>query len=236
MDAYDLEARHAPAVLAVLPLILLAVVTVPDVRASLALPAVFAAAVIAAIYGLLARVARARGRDREVELYETWGGNPTTAMLRHRDTRLNQHTKQRYHERLRALGPSVRIPTPAEEQADPTGADALYESAMDEVRVRAKKTKNPAVHRENISYGCARNLLGLKPLGIGITLLCLALLTLTIWARTGGILAATQVADAAIGAILLLGLLASLILVTPRMVRHQAEAYAKALLETVETP
>jgi hypothetical protein len=135
-------------VLTVLPLALLAAVMVPELRTSLVLPAAFASVFVAAVYALLTRVARARGREREIDLYRAWGGKPTTAMLRHRDNRLNQHTKERYHDRLRALGPPYRIPTAAEEEADPAAADARYESAMDEVRRRAKVANISSVHRE----------------------------------------------------------------------------------------
>jgi hypothetical protein len=103
-DRYDIEARHAPAALTVLPVMIVAFYLVPEFRTSFVLPATFTAAAAAAIYALLARAARARGREIQERLYANWGGAPTTTLLRHSDDRLPLPTKERYHARLRQLG------------------------------------------------------------------------------------------------------------------------------------
>lgn len=234
MDAYDLQARHAPVLLTVLPLVILAVRLVPDFQSSLALPTAFAAAVVVAVYGLLARFARARGRTREVRLFADWGGKPTTAMLRHRDTRINRHTKERYHAGLRALGAAFSVPTAGDEQRDPASADERYESAMDEIRRRAKIARDKAVHRENISYGFYRNLLGLKPLGMGLAMACLVVLVAFDWSVVGDDWAAISPVSVGGLVLLVLDLGVWAFLVTAGQVKHQAEAYATALFETIE--
>jgi hypothetical protein len=231
-DRYDIEARHAPAALAVLPAVVVGFYLVPEFTTSIVLPASFAAVAIAAIYALLARATRVRGREIQEKLYASWGGTPTTTMLRHSDHRLPGPTKTRYHDQLRQLGKDFKIPTAAEEAADPKGTDEMYASAVDELRRRAKAAGVQSVHRENISYGFARNLLGLRPLGIGICIAALAVLLAALWMRTGGDLKEFSSLDVGIIAILIVDLLAWAILVTANFVRHQADAYAGALLET----
>jgi hypothetical protein len=234
MDAYDLQARHAPVVLTLCPLVLLAAVLIPEFQSSIALPAAFAATAVAGVYALLSRVARARGRQLQERLYRRWGGLPTTYMLRHRDLQINTHTKERYHAGLRALGAVFVIPTAAEEEADPAGADARYASAVDEIRRRAKRAGDVGVRRENISYGFTRNLLALKPLGLLISLGCLAALSSYLFIRGGGSWAAVRPIEIALTAFFVIDLLAWLLLVTPALVKQQAEAYATALFETIE--
>jgi hypothetical protein len=133
------------------------------------------------------------------------------------------------------LGPSFVIPTPAEEEADPSAADDLYGSAVDELRRRAKLTKNRAVHRENISYGFTRNLLALKPVGVGIGVLGLALLAAVVFYRGGRTVDAVGPHIAALAIFLALDVAAWLILIRPSLVFHHAEAYALALLEFAES-
>jgi hypothetical protein len=234
MDAYDLQARHAPAILTILPLVLLASLALPSFQKSLVLPSAFAATALAAIYALLSRVVRVKGRELQIRLFREWGGPPTTAMLRHRDTRINKHTKARYHERLRSLGRPFEMPTAREEAADATSADELYGAAVDELRRRAKASKNRAVLRENISFGFTRNLLAMRPFGIGVALASLAILAFMVWCRGGYFWDAIRPVDAIVGGLLILDLCAWLFLVTNRLVLHHAEAYAVALLETAE--
>src|SRR5262249_16715133 len=128
----------------------------------------------------------ARGRKLQEGLYAQWGGQPTTAMLRHSDNRINRHTKARIHDGLRAMGTSFVLPSEVQEEADPHAADMLYASAVDELRRRAKQAKIASVHRENVSYGFSRNLLALKPAGLSLSIFCLLLLGLSVWARNWG--------------------------------------------------
>ena len=106
---------------------------------------------------------------------------------------------------------------------------------MDELRRRAKSAGVKSVHRENISYGFAQNLLGLKPLGMGICAAALIILVLALWIRTGGDVKGLSFLDVGVFAVLVVDLFAWITLVTPKFVHHQADAYAVALLETAMT-
>ncbi|WP_028466904.1 hypothetical protein [Nisaea denitrificans] len=234
MDTYDLQARHLPTVLAVLPMLLVAVLLVPDASTTFALPATLAGSVGVAIYVFLVRYARMKGREIEAGLFEQWGGQPTTAMLRHQDTRVNQHTKARYHDALRAFGPAFEIPTADEEQANPSAADSLYETAIDEARRRAKITGVKGVRRENIAYGFCRNLLALKPTALSISLISLSSYACATLALADWKFAELSTANNFGFLVLVLITVGWLFMVRSDLVRHHADAYAQALLETLE--
>jgi hypothetical protein len=128
------------------------------------------------------------------------------------------------------LGPDFRIPTEAEEVADPTQADILLTAAMDEVRRRVKKKGIKAVHRENINFGASRNLYGLKPFGVGACIIAWSILPLCIWLTTGR---ATP-GDVISAAVILVTFCAWLFAINASSVKQHAEAYCLALFEAIE--
>lgn len=233
MDSFDAQARLSPAILTISPCLLAALQGVRYIQAPLWLTGIVGTAAIAAILKLLVQFTRTEGKKVEARLYSQWGGKPTTAMLRHSDTRLNQYTKQNYHTTFNSLGLGISAPTVAEEQADPCNADARYEAFMDEIRRRAKAAKVKAVHRENISYNFMRNLYALKSFGIFISLVSLAYLSITELIRIRAELTLLDPAIIILTMICSFSIFAWIFLVTDKLVRRQAEAYALELFETI---
>lgn len=183
---------------------------------------------------LMAQIARDRGKRKEPGLYDSWGGKPTTRLLRHRDA-LKKTVLQRRHQKLQVLVSDVRIPSVEEERADPDKADDIYDACT---AFLLEKTRNseqfPLVFEENCNYGFRRNLWGMKPLGIATSFMGLAAMAMVFIldyrARTvpGPI---AQVC-AAINLVLLMGWL---VWFTPAWVKIPAEAYAERLLAACET-
>jgi hypothetical protein len=231
MDAYDLQARHAPFVFSLLPAVLVAMTIIPGLGQTKIVTGSIAFLVLAAIPLVGTRMARAAGRARQEALYASWGGIPTTAMLRYRDTRLNPHTKRIFRERLSRLGPSFPVPDEAEEQRDPEAADLKIGAAMDEIRKRAKVKGIKAVHRENINYGAARNAYGLKPFGLATCLISATVLAVTIALRGGFSPTALELV---LGMAILIIACAKIFGCTSNRVRQHGEAYALALYEAIE--
>jgi len=60
---------------------------------------------------LLVQLARDAGKERERAFFETWGGLPSVAVLRHRDTRIEPITKVRYHKKLSTLVKGTKAPS-----------------------------------------------------------------------------------------------------------------------------
>jgi hypothetical protein len=231
MDEYDLKARFTPGVAAIAPALMVAMVAIPGLAQAKLAAGSLGAMALAALQMAALPLVRAAGRARQEALYEEWGGKPTTAMLRHRDTRINPLTKRRLHEKLRRLGPDFPVPTEEEEQENPRAADTKYEAVANEVRERAKAKKIKAVHRENIGYGAARNLYGLKLFGIAV---CLAsLLTLAWLVHLHGDFVPNP-SEFVVALAVVVVMVAWVGGCTSAMVRQHGEAYAYALFEAVD--
>jgi len=128
----------------------------------------------------------------------------------------------------------IRIPTVAEEHANPGQADQVYETCVAVLRGKTRnREKFPLVFVENCNYGFCRNLWGLKPLGLPLAIggtIAVAVLIVTQIGAHDPVSALTVLLGAANLALLALWLF----WITPRLVRIPAEAYADRLLETIE--
>lgn len=62
-----------------------------------------------------------------------------------------------------------RLPTQAEELADPGAVDERYDDSVARLRgLTRNNRKFRLLFSENINYGLRRNLLGLKPIGVAV--------------------------------------------------------------------
>lgn len=166
-DPYERKARLAPGLLTMLPL-LVPLVCVYGARHPVLTGLVALLAGCGAMY-TLASIARVRGKKLEDRLFQGWGGMPTTLALRHRDQTLDSVSKRRYHDAIVSkLG--IAMPTADEEAADPAKADDTYVGATKRLRELTRSNKSLLL-KENIAYGFHRNMLAMKPIGIGICLL-----------------------------------------------------------------
>ncbi len=161
LDEYERHARLAPGLLALLPVpidvLALGLRSVPIASTLVSL--------LTAVGGpiVLASFVRQRGLRLQEELYRRWGCPPTT--LRLRDTNPGDALRtQRRHEVARVA--STTLPTAADEGTDPEGADSRYEAAV--AVLRQKAGKSTLVSAENRGYGFERNLVALRPVGIGV--------------------------------------------------------------------
>ena len=176
-----------------------------------------------------ARVSADAGKRLETDLWNSWGGPPTTRFLTHGNAEFNAETRLRLHDSLRALG--LRIPTAAEQEADPDRARELYASAVDELRrLTRDTTRFPLVFKGNVEYGFRRNLLGMKRAGVGVALT--SLLTAG-WLSWRGWATISALPPLAIVAFLVSGciLLGWLLRVHADAVKLTADRYARYLLE-----
>ncbi|MEQ1494051.1 MAG: hypothetical protein ABL932_26275, partial [Terricaulis sp.] len=125
-DRYDRNARLKPALLVILPLLLLVAVWLKEVWTSAT--ALLGVVVFCGLIFLVSRIARYRGRLLQKRIERDLGGLPTTIALRHRDTRIDGQTKARYHAFLRTRG--LVVPTADEEQINLAVADGHYRSCV----------------------------------------------------------------------------------------------------------
>ena len=174
LDRYDRKARLTPALLCGLPLVASVVLLIPELGAiggSIGVVVVYCGGSI-----LLIQIGRDLGRALEGRLYQSWGGKPSVAMLRHIDSRLPKPTKDRYRCFLSSFVPGLSLASPQEEETNPEQADAGYDSAN---RWLLEHTRDHArfdlLYAENMNYGFRRNLLALKPISLGLDAVALIL-------------------------------------------------------------
>jgi hypothetical protein len=167
-DHYSFRARLQPAFVALLPIAMCVMAWAqPGTKWVTALWSLLGAA---GFTFFLSNVARNRGKSIEPKLWESWGGAPTTQLLRHRGG-ANPILRDRWHQQLaKLLG--RQMPTAEEEANDPAAADAVYEAGT---KLLIGKTYNskayPFVYRDNVNYGFCRNLYGLRGLGISASII-----------------------------------------------------------------
>jgi hypothetical protein len=231
-DAYTIRARYLPALLVALPLGAALLAWFPN-----GFTVLKPFSVLFGLWGgaaLVEQIGRDFGKRKEPGLFDRWGGKPTTRRLRHGDAN-NEVLLARRHALLQRLLPDLRLPSPEDERRDPAAADKVYETCINFLREATRdKAKFPLVFEELCNYGFRRNLWGMKPFGLAISLTGLAALTvpsLIDYFRLSllpPLLPATALlADAAM-------LLAWLFIIRPDWVRMTAEAYTDRLLESLE--
>lgn len=173
-DKYSRVARVYPALLLVAPVFMVVSFVYPEMYSS----AMGIVAVLAGLGGVnvLAAISRDAGKRRESEMFEEWGGVPSIAILRHRDSRLGSVIKHVYHEKLSTLT-GVMAPSDSDERANPELADECYEAWSNYLRTNSRDTsKYSLLFTENINYGFRRNVYGLKPWFITSSILGLLIL------------------------------------------------------------
>jgi hypothetical protein len=232
-EPYERKARLYPALLALLPILGIAVGLYGmggNVKQSLgALVTTFGG-----VY-LLVNIGRERGKRMEPHLFRLWRGTPTTQLQRHRDDRIDRITKRARHIFLAGkLG--VSAPSAAAEAADPQGADEFYAAGTRWLIEHTRDTKRfPLIFAENVSYGYRRNALGLKPIALTVSIFSLlwVLVSQDVLTRHGiAVIATTGITPGAklSLAVSLTALAVWILFFTKETVRTAAFAYADMLL------
>jgi hypothetical protein len=178
---------------------------------------------------VLAQLARDAGKAIEGPLWASWGGPPTVRMLRHRDTTIAPGSKSLLHRHLIELGIVDRLPSESEERDHPGHADEAYLTCADWLRRKALELKSKApfdvVHSENISYGYRRNILGIKPYGLAILCVALAIAVAAFFFNREPYIEFCGIV--VVGAYLIFG-------VTEAALQRAADEYSKRLLDAAQ--
>ena len=177
-DRYSIMARQRPALLMLFPGLVGTVVMLPSLQSWWA--TLLAVTGTCGVSMALTELAQGKGKALEPGLISLWDKLPSVAMLRHRDSRLDSHTKCRYKAFLAANVPGLIFPDAAAEAASPAIADDAYQSATTWLLARTRDRKIfGLLFEKNISYGFRRNMLGLLRLGVGVSLAALAATVIT---------------------------------------------------------
>jgi hypothetical protein len=231
-DKYTYRARLLPSLLTFLPLAFAATVWFPGQEATWkVLGLIFVSSGLAT---LLSHFGRDLGKRKEAELFQMWGGVPTTRMLSHRFTRFDGVTLGRYHAKLKTLLPDLQIPDLANERTNPFGASEVYSYCTSFLREKTRDQRAfPLVFAENINYGFRRNLYGWKP--IGLIAASSGVVSCALFAATH--LRAEQSVPlfGTVGAVVSVTLLFLwLFIIRPDWVHLAADAYAERLIRSLD--
>jgi len=222
LDEYTTRARLLPALLVVFPLGLVVMAWFPESFRDLEI--LWSFVVWSGGTYLIAQVARDRGKLREGELFETWGGKPTTRQLRHREFSNKPLLKKRHMQLERMTG--LQAPSAREEAEDPEAADQVYEAYATYLREHTRdRGRFHILFEENCSYGFRRKV------GIGLTAAVLILLGIRLLTDYPGALTAPYVVS---GILTTAMLLFWILIVRCRWVRIPADAYAHQLMSSIE--
>ncbi|WP_186092478.1 hypothetical protein [Burkholderia gladioli] len=167
-DPYQRTARVFPGLLTVLPL-LIPLLWILGPRSPILTALLALVTSCGAVYGL-ASGARGLGKRLEERLVKKWGGMPTTIILRHRDTHLDDYTKSRYH-KIISEKLQTTLPNAEDEQRDQVSADQIYSGVTRHLRELTRGKKYALLLKENIAYGFHRNMLAMKPVGLATSVI-----------------------------------------------------------------
>lgn len=237
IDRYSWKARIRPLVLALLPIAVLAAAGAPALAHG---KETWLLVLLAGAVLLAEPLGRAGGKKLESSLFASWGGKPTVQMLR-----CSGPVGETYLAYLRTrvqeiVGPSLQLPSEAEERENPGKADEVYETASAILRARARALPGTHVLAEHDSeYGFRRNALGLRGWAIAVCLIgLLGLAAVALWAGLSG--GPVHAATIVLWSVLIMGDLGLLVfwfaVVRPGWVEAAAWEYARQLYETVDLP
>ena len=168
-DPYDMKARIFPGLLLLTPVVVfMALILGPKNPLIIALSSVLATC--GGPY-LIASFVRTWGQRAERRLNKKWGGQPTTIMLRHRDTLLPAQTTLLYHKLIKEKFGLV-MPTEDQEKNDGPKADGYYIAAANALRPLTNDHKKfPFIFKELVAYGFNRNAHGSRFIGALISIM-----------------------------------------------------------------
>lgn len=230
-DQYTIRARVLPALLVALPLGLATLAWFPDGLSGWS--ALWGLTVWSGATVLLGQLGRDCGKQKQPRLFGMWGGEPAIRALRHADAE-NLVVLERIHRRLNSLMRG-KLPTAAQELVDPRAADDAYAGCIRFLREKTRDRKKfNLIFEENCNYGFRRNLWGLKPLGVVVTIVALAALAALVVIEPRVLAAPGRQRVLIPGLVICLILIGWIVIVTPRWVRIPANAYVERLLEATE--
>jgi hypothetical protein len=232
LDEYNRNARLKPAFLVILPVGML--VSLFGLNFSVMLAALSGPLATVGLTLLLAQIGRDFGKRKEFYLYSLWKGKPSVSKMRHSDSSMNVHTRERYHQKAAQLL-RISMPTETSERDNPQSADQIYEAYSNLLVERTRdKKKFPLIFQELTNYGFRRNLWGMKPIGLTLSTICV--FSQLVWVVSG--LFAHRPPSALTFSSLLVAtflLLCWIFVINPEWVRIAGNAYAERLLAASET-
>lgn len=220
-DSYEWRARIAPAVIVSLPVFitLTSCFSWPTPQ----IGKVLSGSMWFAVLLVLTIIIRNAGNKIEPKLWESWGGPPSTIVIRWNDDYISKDIKIQIH---KAVNYYLDLPMPSEneERNNKQYADKMIDQVFMRVRsiIREKDPKG-IWSVENAYYGLQRNLFGSRKIWIIFSILGIIINGFFYWLKKKDILIAGLIGNVII---LILSIHVGWI-VLPKSVKHSAFRYAE---------
>lgn len=222
LDAYELRARVAPALIVSLPGIITLLFIGTSLSTSIAQFLSSGVVLLVIIYALSFLV-RTLGRRHEPQLLNSWDALPSTRFARWRDSKFSYRNKQAIHRHVHNTF-QIQLLTPEEECNDKPEADELIQTAFERVRpILRRDNPDSLSSKHNAEYGFQRNLLGSRYLWVASALVATLACGL-IWTAQGSQIAFLA---AALNSVVLLWSVVWFFLL-PKFTEDAAETYAES--------
>lgn len=167
-DPYERKARLFPALIVVLPIVIL-VMSLNPVGEGWVTKFLSAGIVGGTLVLALAHLASAAGNRFSDRFWKKRDGLPTQRWLRRSD---NSHSTQQKQQWYAAIKKLTGLDIPAAVASTPSEEEAIISDAVRQLRYRIRgKAEAKMVDKHNEEYGFARNLAGLRWLLLGSSLL-----------------------------------------------------------------
>ncbi len=233
-DHYVISARIKPIFFILLPIVLAVLISEPSVQTWGATILTFL--VTFGVISFLSNTVSIAGNDVQTKLFAKWGGSPTTRFLRHKDTYIDEFTKQRYHNWLSKNIDGLTLPSKEEESQDKGRADKIYQSATNYLLEKTRDISTyHLLYKDLVNYGFVRNLFALKWWGVSSSLLAMGIFGIDATASAKTSVSISELFDN--GLLPLLGIIITAIMlaififvINESLVKSRAERYAKSLL------
>lgn len=170
LDAYERRARLTPGLFAVAPMVVL-LLTLGLAKNPVVTAALGVITAGAGTY-LLSVVIANLGRRLQGGLWQSWGGAPTTQLLRVHSSASNLAQRTIWRDAIRNVTGLDLYPG-AREREEPPRADDVITAAVGQIRHLGQDDRYPLIAKENAQYGLERNLFGSRWLGRLLSLACL---------------------------------------------------------------
>jgi len=168
-DPYELRARVAPTIIIILPLIIMifSIIQIPESLVS----AIISLGIFFFVVYSVSFVVRELGHKLQKELWEQWGGAPSSLIMRCEDPRLNFELKKQIYKKIEKKY-KIKLPRQDDQKDHPNIFLKSIEDVFNRVRTDLhEKSKDERWEKQNAEYGFLRNLAGSRLLWCIISLI-----------------------------------------------------------------
>lgn len=236
IDTFDFRAYGLPSLIVTGPVIALLQVLATELGAATQWWQVVPVPLWLVVCALSVHLGHTPGKNLEPKLWASWGGPPTTSLLRWVNADNPERVADLHRTLAQLLGSTLHLPSEPEERADPRRADQTYETVVGRIIAMTRDAEKYSVLKNTLVWYCfRRSLLGLRPAGIASGVAA------TLTGAALGVLAACSFVDIGVAGPFIaaaIGCLQVLVLATvasENSVRAAADRYAQELVKLTYT-